>query len=169
MPAMMCTPPLATPRSIDAVAPNSKRRLDDLHAGGVELQVEEAAAAEDADREQERMRPLGDVEVERRPAVEERQRQRRAQAHVLQREHADGQRRQREREAGADARRRDVEARARRRKIGRDGVADLLDELQVAGELQRHGRVELDRDVGLLPAPGVEAELRELDPTTSGR
>ena len=57
------------------------------------------------DRQQERMRALGDVEVERRPAVEERQRERGAEADVLEREHADGDRRQRERKAGANARR----------------------------------------------------------------
>ena len=109
------------------------------------------------------MRPLGDVEVERRPAVEEGQRQRGAQADVLQREHADRDRRQREREAGPDAGGRQVEARALAEQVGRDDLAQFLDELQVAGEGQRILRIELDRDVGLPAALRVEAELRDLD------
>jgi hypothetical protein len=48
--------------------------FDDPDAGRVDLQAEEPAAADDADREQERVRPLRDVEVERRLAVQERQR-----------------------------------------------------------------------------------------------
>ncbi len=50
---MMCTPPLATPRVDRSGHAELEGGLDDLDAGGVELQVEEAAAAEDADRQQE--------------------------------------------------------------------------------------------------------------------
>ncbi len=64
--------------------------------------MEKSTAAKDADREQKRMRPLRDIEVENWFPIEERQRQRRAELHVFQREHADRERRQRESKSGAD-------------------------------------------------------------------
>src|SRR6185503_11888547 len=140
-----------------------ERGFNQLQARGVELQVEEAAAAEDADRQQERMRALRDVEVERRSAVEERQRERRAEADVLEREHADRHRRQRKREAGAHARGQQVEAGAGAEEIRRDRLAQLFDEYQIALELERLGGVELHFDIGLGAAAGHEAELDEVD------
>ena len=113
------------------------------------------------------MRTLRDVEVERRPAVEERQRERGAEADVLEREHADRHRRQREREARADARCGD---RSRLgplpKRSGGIALAQLLDELEIARELERVARVELHRHVWLRAASRDESELREADLTT---
>ena len=79
------------------------RGLELLNAGGVDLQMEEAAAAEDEDRNQEWVVASGDVEVDNRLPVGEGQRQRGAEGDVLQREDPDLERRQPEPEAGADA------------------------------------------------------------------
>src|SRR5690606_29874874 len=43
------------------------------------------------------------------------------------------------------------------------GVAQLLDELQIAAERQWFVRIELYLDVGLLAAVALERELREID------
>src|ERR1043165_4937035 len=80
-----------------------ERSLKLLEARGIELQMEEAPAAEDRDGEQERVRALRDVEVENRFAVEERQCQCGAEADILECENTDCERRQRDRETRPDA------------------------------------------------------------------
>src|SRR5262249_36835342 len=123
-----------------------ERGFDQLDAIGADPEREEAAAAEDRDREQERLLAFGEMETRAHGIAGERYRQGRPEADVLEAENADPDRRQLERIAGGHALGRHVERRRVAETVVRDDRAQLVDEFERAIEDHAAG----DRRAGKL-------------------
>ena len=144
-----------------------QRSLQQLHAFGVDLQVEKAAATQEHHGQHKRMVTLAHRKVEGWPAVFEGQLKKRGELDILEREHANRHRRQSNRKASAHQLGRQIEAGSVAKQAGRDELTQLFHKAQVAFELDRLGlgrlvRRKVNRHVGFLPADVAEAKRLEV-------
>ena len=147
---MIWTPPLATPRSTDAVTPNSNAASTIFSPAVSSCRWKKPPPPKmptDSRNGCGRSDTLksSDGRPSRNGSVSAG-----AEADILEREDANGDRRQREREAGADARWATIEARPSPNRSGGIALRSSSTNCQIAGERQRVLRIELDLDVRLL-------------------